>query len=74
MTDYKHSTTHNYPNKHKTHHENSYSNITIADTDIHPNKDVDITFHSAVGNSLVLNLTRDELAEFVDKANAYLAK
>lgn len=74
MTDYNHSTTHNYPNGHKTHHENKYRNITITDTEIHPTKDVDVTFHSAVGNSLVLNLTRDELAEFIDRANAYLAK
>lgn len=74
MTGYNHSTTHNYPNEHKTHHENKYSDITITDTEIHPDKDVDVTFHSAVGNSLVLNFTRDELTEFVNKANAYLTK
>lgn len=74
MTGYNHFATHNYPNGHKTHHENKYRDITITDTDIHPNKDVDVTFHSAVGNNLVLNLTHDELAEFVDKATSYLAK
>lgn len=63
----------NYPSGHKYHHNNDYRDITITDTVNDPFKHIDVTFHSAVGNSLVLNLTKSELAKLVDAAQEYLA-
>lgn len=65
---------HNYPNGHKHHHDNDFRDITITDTVNHPTKYIDVTFHSAVGNSLVLNLTKAELTKLVSVAKEYLER
>ena len=64
----------NHPSGHKYHHNNDYRDITITDTVNDPFKHIDVTFHSAVGNSLVLNLTKSELTKLVDVAQEYLAQ
>lgn len=65
---------HNYPNGHKHHHGNDFRDITITNTVNHPTKYIDVTFHSAVGNSLVLNLSKAELTKFINTAQEYLER
>lgn len=63
----------NYPSKHKHYHNNEYHDITITDTDTDPIKHIDVTFHSGVGGSLTINLTKNELSKLTDAAQDYLA-